>query len=262
VALERLEEPTPYAIVNGTWQWRGDAPLLRYAAAFATVLGVVEARTRLNEPVDVRKILRHPIKAARRRIRRGLRRPVPGYDAGWRVSQDVTDGATAGTAIAIRRGGRVRLKRFTTWISNRAGSTRRGAVQTRWGHVAHLVDHGIRTRVIVLHWATLNSGQQHQSRASLRRAVRRAERAGVRWIVLADVNTDPAVLARELGAAGSHRHGVMAIIWGAPDSAVRDGRGWGRMATQVLHHDATDHVILTATETHRRVPDRLREVPA
>jgi hypothetical protein len=262
VSLDRLDEPTTYAIVNGTWQWPKDGPLLRYAAAFATVLGVVEARTRLNEPVDVRRILRRPIKAARRRIRRGLRRPVPGYDAGWRVSQDTADGATAGTAVAVRRRSRVRLRRFTRWVSNRAGSTRRGAVQTRWGYVAHLVDHGIRTRVIVLHWATQNSGQQHQSRAALRRAVRRAERAGVRWIVLADVNTDPRALARELGATGVHYDGVMAVIWGEPDSAERDGRGWGHMATEVLRHDATDHVILTATETHRRVPDRLREVPA
>lgn len=230
MSLAPLREPTSYAAVNAAWQWRGDVPLLRYAATLATVLGVVEARTRTNEPVEVGRILGRL----------------------WRVAQDTRDGATASTALAVRTFSQVRLKRVSTWISNRAGSWRT-SVQTRRMKIGHVVDNGIRTRVIVLHFAIVNSGQQHQSKRALARAVRRAERAGVRWIVLGDFNTNVHALARELGADWCHAVDVMGAFGGAPESAKRDGRGWGHIAKDVRRHDKTDHGIPVVTETHRRI---------
>lgn len=246
-ALVPLPEPTTYGVVNAAWQWKGDGPLIRFVATFVTVLAVVEARTFGNDPVDVDRILAHPLRAARFRRRRR-----PGYRDGWRVAQDTTSGARAGTAVAVRRNSRVRLKRVGTWLANRAGSWR-ASVQTRWGKTAWVIDHGVRTAVIAQHFATVNSGRQDESRRALFRAVNRARRQGTRWIVLTDGNTDIPALARDLGADGWHHDGVMGVMWGEPAIATQEGRGWGEMQPSTLHHEKTDHAVLTVTETARRV---------
>lgn len=248
--LQALQDPTRYVGLNAAWQLRGDRALIRSAAQHADVLGVVEARRRDNTPVPVRDYLIAPFPADLGR----------GSYAGWDVGQDLRDGARSGSAIAVRRGRPVRLRRVSTWVASRAGSWRT-SVQTRYLKVGHLVDHGIRTRVFVVHFPTESSGQQPQARRSLRRAVRRAERAGVRWMAIGDFNTDVAALARELGASGHGVRDVMGVIWGAPRSARRDGRGWGQIVVTHRRHPGSDHAVLTATETHRRVPRRSREVP-
>lgn len=251
MSMVRVEDPSPYVAINAAWQMRGDVDLVLDAAENADVLGVVEARTGDNRPIDVAQILHLG----------GLRRAAEGFPA-WQVGQDTSSGAASGSALAVRAGSPVKLRRVTTWLASRAGHWH-SSVQTRWMKVGVLDDHGTRTRAIVVHFPTPSSGQQPEARRALRRAVRRAQRAGVRWIVLGDFNCDVAELARWLGARGCYRRDVMGVVWGHTAATAARGKGWGRMVGTHRQHPASDHAVLTVTETHRSTvrDPRVSEVP-
>lgn len=230
MTLQALAEPTSYATGNLAWHMPKDVDLVRFIASLGTVSGFVESREKDGDPVDVNAILSDK----------------------WQVRQDLRDGRRSGTAVSVRVGRKVRLRRVVTWMSNRAGRWR-DPVQDRWLKIAHVVDNGIYTRVIVIHFATENSGQQKQSRRALRKAINRANRAGVRWVAMGDFNTDVPALARSMGAEWCHSVDVMGIFGGAGRTVERDGRGWGHMTKAVYHHRSTDHGIPVVTEALRRV---------
>lgn len=234
-----LDEPTAYVALNAAWDRHGDIDLILDAATHATVLGVVEARKGDGRPLDVSQVLKLG----------GIRRRGDNFTGSWKIAQDIRTGATSGSAIAIRGWSQVKVRRVTTWLASRAGSWR-SSVQARYIKIAHVIDHRVRTRVMVVHFPIVSTGMQPEARRSLKRAVRRANRAGVRWVILGDFNTDVADLARELGGQ-CYTRDVMGVIWGSSLAVSRDGRGWGRMVGQHRRHDATDHAILTVTETER-----------
>lgn len=243
----QLEDPTRYVGVNAAWDRVGDLALMADVAARATVIGGVEMRQGNGVPLDLAAALVSPLAA---------KSFVP---SGWDVAQDTRSGAQSGSAIAVLPGHHVRLRRVTTWLASRAGHART-SVQARYLKVGHLVDHSVRTRVGVVHFPLTSTGQQKHARRAVRRFVRRCERQGVRWMLIGDFNTDVDTLARYLGARWHYSRDVMGIIVGHSDAAAARGKGWGRMAGAHRRHPATDHAILTATETHRRLPPgRVRE---
>ncbi|GEP38905.1 hypothetical protein NPS01_25680 [Nocardioides psychrotolerans] len=218
---------TVYRVANLTYQWGNDARLIRQLAdgangdAPADVLLLVEARDADNDPVDVAKIL-----------------------PGWDVSQDRANGARAGSVIAVRRGAGVRRR----WTLSRLLSRRGRKVQDRYRRVAALRDHGITTRVAVIHNPLPSTGRQADAVESTRRWVDRQRarlriQPRMRWGVTGDFNLHHAAMRTDLDAPNSYGADVMGFVY---------GHGWGDVKRTHQEYDGTDHAVLTLTTKENR----------
>lgn len=211
-------------LANLAYQLPGDKQLVRRLAEGgdfdepADELFLVEARTADNQPLPIADYL-------------GPR---------WDVSQDTTNGATAGSVIVTQRT-RARIRWSLLRLLSKAGHKvqdrylRAGAIRAtssgRWGRVA------------VVHFPLKSTDRQDQAIAKLRRWVRRQRRLGKRWMVAGDFNMPVAELARLLGAPHFYGEDVMGFIW---------SEGWGPVDTYATHMDGTDHAVLTLTTKENR----------
>jgi hypothetical protein len=234
-------------VVNATWQWGHDARLLRAVAEGATVVAVVEGRTRTDDPVHVRAILGILL---------------------WQVAQVLRSGALAGCALAVRRTAPVRLVR---WRSLKASAAGAGVQQRNLLHsvlVERVTAQGQTTvyedHLIVVHNPLEHTGRQDDAvRAVRARRVRVQQRATtvrakvaarlrqatgrpvvrrvVRWMVVGDFNRPHDAERRALGGLHSAGHDVMGVVW---------GDDWGHLEVTSAPYPDTDHHVLTIKE-HR-----------
>lgn len=219
-------------LANLTWQWAYDAQLVENTAK-GDVAAFVEARTADNEPVRIGRIL----------------------GRGWRAVQNTATGATAGAAVAVRKGGRVKIRRRMFWRLSKAGRN----VQQRDAVTVVLVERDgdtvIETHLIVAHNPLKSTGQQKAAVATARSRVlaARARRSRVqmrpstptrkhviRWAVMGDGNMAPAEWCKALGGARFYGESPMAIVL---------GDGWGRVEFSKRHLRGADHAVLTLKET-------------
>lgn len=215
---------TRYGVVNAAWQLGGDVELLRSVAAQHEVLGIVEARTRNNQPLDVKAIL--------------------GPD--YAVRQNTRTAATAGTAIAIRKGAGVTGAWWQSFLMNRGN----GAVQARYLKQLIVRDGSGPVRLGVAHLALESSGMHEEgirackafverSRAAMTRAHRQG-RPLPRWLLLADGNESHESIGKKLHAPFSCGADVMGAWWST---------GWGNAECLTRPWPNTDHHVLTLHRT-------------
>lgn len=215
-----MPKTTTYRTVNLTFQWGFDGELIRAAAEGrggdrpADVLELVEARTADNEPVDVAAEL--------------------GPD--WAVYQDLSNGATAGTAVASRISS-VRVP----WAVRKLLSLAGRDVQARFFRAAAVrraKKHA--GRIAVVHTPLEKTGRQDDAVRTIRRWADRQRRALRRWKVSGDFNMTPEEMARALKAPHFYGKKPMGVVW---------SRGWGKTQTSARMYEHADHVVLTFTTT-------------
>jgi len=182
---------------NLAWQLGGDARLILELAEKHDALALVECRTKDNEPIDVAAIL--------------------GPD--WWVSQDVTDGATAGTAIAIRKGGKVKRRRiaaaYRAVVRISSGNSR---VQSRYLRAAPIRVGWKRATLMAAHIPTRSSGKQDEAIAVVTK-VWRSIRG--RKLIFMDGNNAPREVAERITAPNFDGNGVMVWAWSKRWASVR-----------------------------------------
>jgi hypothetical protein len=218
VGPEAAHVVTVYRVANLAYQLPDDHDLirrLRDGTGFdepADVLLLVEARDADNQPLDVAKAL----------------------GRGWSVSQDRSNGATAGSVIAVRRE-TVRLR----WSLSRLLSRKGRKVQDRYQRVGAVRPKRASTaRINVLHNPLRSTGRQEEAVANARRWVDRQNRRGKRWMVAGDFNMDANAMRIELGGARSFGADVMGIVLSG---------GWGDVDFSKSHYKGSDHAVLTMT---------------
>lgn len=201
---------TRYRVVNLAWQLGGDIKLLRAVASSADVLGLVECRDFHNNPVDVATAL----------------------GPEWDVWQDLSDGARAGTAIAIRKGCGVTVRHgaqaFEQFVRVADGNSE---VQARYMRTLKMRDGHKRVTLFVVHIPLASSGQQE---AAMQAASRAWRRTPGRKIMMADGNMPPIVFAADLGAPHYSGAKPMVIAWSKP--LERDGVRANWVATTGSDH--------------------------
>lgn len=210
---------TRYGCVNAAWQLGGDAALLTTAAQVFDVLVVVEARTGDNRPLDVGGIL--------------------GKD--WKVYQRLGSASLSGTAIAVRKGAGVRVRRWRSFLAAAGNSE----VQARYLQQLLIDDVDGRVRLGGIHIPLESSGQHDDGVQAAREFIQRARRAEhratlrgrpvPRWLLLGDTNEGHASLARKLDVKRSDGADVMSALW-----SVR----WGRVEVRGWRAAFTDHHLL------------------
>lgn len=209
-----------FGVINVAWQLGQTAAAVHTGAAAHDVLGLVECRTRGKEAVDVARIL----------------------GDGWLVFQDLTDSATAGTAIALRKMSGCVVRKATMRRISDAGH-HATAVQARYEWTLVLLEpDGSVDEVTVGHNPLVSTGRQGQAIAHGRRWATRASRRircavlRRRWVWMGDPNLSAAKWAQHLNAP--HHYGVrpMAIVWSS---------GWGSVATMARRVKGSDHAMLT-----------------
>ncbi len=196
----------------------------------ADVLELVECRTRANDPLDVAALL----------------------GPGWKVAQNTRSAAKAGSVVAVRRRGPVRLRWSRLQRASRA--SRRGAgVQDRYRRVARLRDAAGPYRVAVQHDPLRSTGRQDDATRSARAWVRRVRSVAARrrvigtrrgrWKFAGDTNRPHAQARRDLNAPNSAGADVMTLVWSA---------GWGPVDVTTAHLKGSDHAVLTFTTRSNR----------
>lgn len=205
--------------VNMAWQLGGDAELLKWIAKFADVLGIEEARTADNQPLDIQAILGDE----------------------WEVQQNLSDAAHAGSVTAVRR--RPGLKVLNTRLDLMSAPGHK--VQARYQRTTTIRDASMRlrkrVRVIVGHAALPSTGRHQQAVQSARREIGTARRwrarakSLTRWIGMWDCNADPDVWAHQIGAPNHFGSRPMVTCW---------SEGWGEVRLLKIRHKGTDHYIL------------------
>lgn len=205
--------------VNMAWQLGHDAELLRWIAKFADVMGIEEARTADNQPLDIQTILGDE----------------------WDVQQDLSSAAKAGSVTAVRR--RPGLKVLSTKLEVMSDAGRK--VQARYQRTTTIRDASMRlrkrVRVIVGHAALPSTGRHEQAVQSARREISTARRwrarakFTVRWIGMWDCNADPDVWAHQIGAPNHFGARPMVTCW---------SKGWGEVRLLKIRRKGTDHYIL------------------
>jgi len=214
------EIPSPrFVNVNMAWQLGGDAELLKWIAKFADVMGIEEARTADNQPLDVQAILGDE----------------------WDVRQDLSSAAKAGSVTAVRR--RPGLKVLSTRLDVMSDAGHK--VQARYQRTTTIRDTSVRrrkrVRVIVGHAALPSTGRHEQAVQSARRAIGTARRWRarakfmVRWIGMWDCNADPDLWAHQIGAPNHFGAKPMVTCW---------SEGWGPVRLLKIRRKGTDHFIL------------------
>jgi hypothetical protein len=225
----RSVRATTIRAANLAYQLGGDARLLRQLADGADVLVLVECRDHNNEPIDVAAIL----------------------GAGWRVWQNLRDGAHAGTVIAVCRGsgvhrrrlaaGRARVRRLASRLLRLSGPGH--DVQSRYLREAHLADaHGPFT-LAGAHIPLPGTGRQDDALAMLTDwwSTTPGRRAA-----FGDGNTSWRNVRRELDAPHGDGADVMFACWSAgwPDDTT--------VKATSLDPRKTDHHVLTFTTKETR----------
>lgn len=174
---------------NLAWQVGGDARLVRELAEDKDALVLVECRTKDNEPVDVRAIL--------------------GSD--WSVSQNLRNAALSGTAIAIRKRGRIRRRRVTHAL-RRLVQISRGAsdVQARYLRAVPLRDENGPFALMGAHIPIKSTGQQDEALGVVTEVWRATSG---RKAIFMDGNGRPSLVAATVTAPHYSGDGVMAWGW-------------------------------------------------
>jgi len=214
---------TVYRAVNATFQLGHNATLIRTAAEGVDVLGLVECRDAKNQPVDVAAIL----------------------GSEFDTRQDTSSGARAGSVLTVRKSSGIKVKRSRLRLLSAAA---RG-VQRRDMRVTTILEPGYRTRVIVAHNPTPDTGKQPQAVRRTRRAISHARRwanrarrkLGLRqrrWIWLGDANMQPDDFARAIDAPHHFGAKPMVAAW---------SEGFGDVQVAAQRFDGSDHAVLTIT---------------
>lgn len=222
----------PIVTVNCTYQWGGDIRLIRDVAEEPVngerplvVLGV-EARTKDNRPLPVRPIL---------------------GDKGWRVVQDCSSAATAGSFFAVRRGHGLTVRRH--WMFQLSDASVQGsAVQRRFqqngiidGPGKFILDVGVG------HFPKKDTGRQDDAQRRMGqwwdRAMQRREASadrGVNRVVLwgGDPNMGAEELADRVEAPYWYGVSPMANVW---------SRGLLDVDTSSRREAHADHRVLTVS---------------
>lgn len=209
---------TVYRAANLWWNSDGgDRRLVRTLAKDADVLALVECRTSDNKPLDIREIL--------------------GVE--WRVFQNTTDAARAGSAIAVHRDSGVRWRRpFPTRA--RVMSAPGRDVQTRYLRTARLIDDRGPVTIGVPHIPLEDTGRQDDAIRTLRAWWHRTPG---RKVILGDGNMPHAELQKRIGAAYSDGADVMFVCWST---------GWPAMTTKAARMSGTDHNVLRFAPTKEK----------
>lgn len=212
---------TVYRTANLAWQLGGDARLLRELAENVDVLVLVECRDRDNEPVDVRGAI--------------------GVE--WKVWQDLSSGARAGSVIAVHRDSGVRWRRIRPSRLS-VLSPDGDDVQTRYLRTLRLRDDLGWCRIAAAHPPLESTKLQDDANRALAKWWRRTPG---RKAAFGDGNRNHESLRDTLRAAHSAGRDVMFAIWST---------GWGRVWVHATEDPATDHHILTF-----RTPQLPKETP-
>lgn len=186
---------------NCAWQLGGDRRLILELADGKDALVLVECRTKDNQPVDVAAIL--------------------GPD--WSVSQDLRSAARSGTAIAVRKRGRIRRRRAVGAFRRMVQISRQASdVQARYLRAVPLRDeHGPFT-LMGGHIPLKSTGQQDEALEVVEATWRRTRG---RKAIFMDGNARPAIVAGTVTAPHFSGDGVMVWAW---------SKGWG--AVRVFWH--------------------------
>lgn len=212
---------TNYALVNLDWSQGGDYRLLRQIAEDADVVIFVEGRRGNNAPVNVAQAL-------------------PGFD----VVQDMSSGERAGSGIAVRRGGHLKLRRSWMHLASRSGRQ----VQNRYRQASVVIDRTKKRgkrRVLV--------GAQHNAVASNERHDD-GMRSAARWIAWADrwcaLTGGRAVLAMDSNdtPTGTQNKTGAFRQFGVKPMVFLLSNGWGHVKFDAYDADGTDHKVLTMKE--------------
>lgn len=194
------------------WQLGGDARLLRLLADDADGLVLIECRTKDNEPIDVAEIL--------------------GRD--WKVWQDLSSPARAGTVIALRKGGRIRRRwgaqagRALVQVAQRGPK-----LQDRYLRSLPVKDADGPFELMGVHMPISSTGQQAEAFDETYDEWR-ATRG--RKAMFADCNNRPKLFAEEIGAPHHDGHGVMVWCW---------SNGWQGVAVNWRARKGSDHLVGT-----------------
>lgn len=208
---EVAAEVTRYDGANLAWQMGGDARLVRELAARSDALVFVEARTHDNQPIDIKAIL----------------------GPNWWVGQDLRNAATAGTAIAIRKGGPVKRRRLVGLLRLVQISGPGSKVQARYLRSVPISDPEGNATLFGVHIPLASTGQQDEAIAVVGEAWRATSG---RKLLFADCNTDPAGFAADVTAPHHDGDHVMVWLW---------SRGWENVRAYWRTRRGSDHNVGT-----------------
>lgn len=205
----------PFGGANLAWQLGGDARLVRELASLHDALVLLECRTKDNEPIDVQEIL----------------------GPGWWVMQDTSDGSRSGTAIAIRKRGKVKRRRIAhLWLRFNQISAGNSRVQARYLLAVPVKVGRKRTTLLGAHIPTRSSGKQAEALVAVRRAWRSI---GGRKLIFMDGNGEPSAVAETVTAPHFSGNGVMVWSWSQGWEGIRVS--W-RTVTGSDHRTGSLHV--------------------
>lgn len=197
-----------YDGANLAWQMGGDARLVRELAWHSDALVFVEARTRDNQPIDIKAIL----------------------GDGWWVGQNLRNAALSGTAIAIRKGGSVKRRRVVAAYRRLVQISRPGRkVQARYLRAVPVRDPDGNATLIGGHIPILSTGQQPEAIAAVGHFWRSTKG---RKLGFFDCNSRPAGFAAEVTAPNHDGDGVMVWLW---------SRGWSDVRVFWRKRRGSDH---------------------
>lgn len=197
---------------NMAWQLGGDAKLLLLLADDADGLVLLECRTKDNEPIDVRAIL----------------------GRNWRVWQDLSSPARAGTVIALRKGGRIRRRWGVQTKRALVRVARRGPkLQDRYLRTLPVTGPDGPFELMGVHQPLHSTGQQGAA-FDESRAVWRSTPG--RKVAFMDGNTRPALAAQAITAPNHSGNGVLVWCWSA---------GWQDVDVSWRKRKGTDHEVGT-----------------
>lgn len=174
---------------NLAWQLGGDAQLLRELADGADGLALVECRTKDNRAIDVQAILgKH-----------------------WKVWQDLSSPARAGSVIAIRKGSKLKRR----WGGQMVRKLRRVAsggekLQDRYLRSLPVKDETGPFELMVVHIPIAATGEQGVALARTRNLW--TTQPG-RKLIYTDGNAAPEKTARAIGAPNFDGDGVVVWCW-------------------------------------------------